>query len=96
MARLIAVLLVVVVVVWLYKEFAYARRKKAFALSRDARGYPMLPPHRRVSDEALAERVRVLRGAVARGELPLEEAAGSLVRFAGGMDVAQARELLRD
>lgn len=96
MARMIALLLLVLVVYWIYREFAHARRRKAFLLSRDARGQPMLPPHQRVSDEALQERVRVLRGAVARGELALDEAAGSLIRFAGGMDVARAKSLLQD
>ena len=96
MVRILAPLILVAVCVWIYREFAHARRQRAFRLSRDARGRPMPPPHQRVTDAELFDRVRVLRGAVERGELPVDEAAGSLMRFAGGMDLTRARALLQD
>ena len=55
----------------------------------------MPPPHQRVSDDEIADRARVLRGAVARGDISLEEAAGSLIRYAGGaMTPQHAQDLL--
>ena len=47
-----------------------------------------------MSSAYLDARVRVLREALGRGELTLDGAADSLVRFAGGMDTVRAKELL--
>ena len=93
MTRLLVVALLGAAAYWLYLEFRAARRKKYLA-SRDSRGYPVLPPHQRVSAAELDKRVQTLREALARGELSLDEAADSLVRYAGGMDTVRAKELL--
>ena len=93
MIRLLVLIVLVGAAYWIYKEFSAARRK-AWQASRDARGYPLLPPHQRVTSAELEERLRTLRAALERGELTLDEAADSLVRFAGGMDTVRAKELL--
>jgi hypothetical protein len=93
MTRLILLLALVAIGYWLYKEFTVARRK-AYLANRDARGYPVLPPHQRVSSADLEARLQTLREALGRGELTLDEAADSLVRYAGGMDTVRAKELL--
>lgn len=93
MIRLLVVLVLVGGAYWVYREFSVARRKARQA-SQDGRGYPVLPPHQRVSSADLEDRVRTLRAALERGEVTLDEAADSLVRFAGGMDSVRAKELL--
>jgi hypothetical protein len=95
MVRLLVVILLIAAAYWVYREFAAARRKAAQA-GRDARGYPVLPPHQRVKSSDLEQRLATLRAAVARGDLTLDEAADSLVRYAGGMDTVRAKELLRE
>lgn len=95
MVPLLMLLLLLGIAFWLGKEFSYARRRSAFLATRDSRGRPMLPPHERVTEQQVAERVRTLRGAVARGDVSIDEAAGSLIRFAGGsMTPERARQLL--
>ena len=95
MVPLLSLLLLLALAFWIGKEFSYARRRKVFLSTRDSRGRPMPPPHQRVSDEEIAERARVLRGAVARGDISLDEAAGSLIRYAGGaMTPKHANDLL--
>ena len=93
MIRLLVLIVVVGGAYWIYKEFSAARRK-AWQATRDSRGYPLLPPHQRVNSAELEERLQTLRAALERGELTLDEAADSLVRFAGGMDTVRAKELL--
>ena len=93
MTRLLLAALLGAAAYWLYLEFRAARRK-AYLAKRDSRGYPVLPPHQRVSAADLDARVASLRAALGRGELTLDEAADSLVRYAGGMDTARAKELL--
>ncbi len=96
MAPLVGLIVVVAIVFWLGKEFGYARRRQAFMATRDSRGRPMLPPHQRVSDADLEARARQLRAAMQRGDITFDEAAGSLIRFAGGgMTLDGARRLLR-
>lgn len=96
MVPLLMLLLLLGIAFWLGKEFSYARKRKTFLSTRDSRGRPMLPPHERVTDEQLQERARVLRSAVARGDVSLDEATGSLIRFAGGsMTTERAQQLLR-
>lgn len=95
MVPLLMLVLLLAIAFWVGKEFSYARRRNAFLATRDSRGRPMLPPHERVTEAQLAERVRALRGAVARGDVSLDEATGSLIRFAGGsMTAERARQLL--
>ena len=95
MGPLLALLILLALAFWLGKEFSSARRRKNFLATRDGRGRPMLPPHQRVTEAQLDARVRTLRAAVGRGDVPLDEAVGSLVRFAGGGLTSQmARELL--
>lgn len=95
MAPLLLLVLLLVVAFWLGKEFSHARRRKAFLATRDSRGRPMLPPHQRITEAELAIRVRSLRAALKRGDVALDEAVGSLVRYAGGgMTPEAARQLL--
>ena len=95
MAPLLGLLLLLALAFWLGKEFSYARRRKNFLSTRDSRGRAMLPPHQRVSDADLDERVKALRAAVARGDVQLDEAVGSLIRYAGGgLTPTLAKELL--
>lgn len=93
MVRLLVLIVIVAAAYWLYKEFSAAKRK-ADQARRDGRGYPLLPAHQRVSADDLEKRRIELRQAIARGDLTLDEAADSLVRYAGGMDTARAKELL--
>jgi hypothetical protein len=96
MVPLLLLLLLLVVAFFVFKEFSKARRRPTFHATRDAPNRPLPPPHERVTPEQLHERVRVLREAVSRGDVSLDEAAGSLVRFAGGsMTPERAEELLR-
>lgn len=95
MAPLLLLLLLLAVAFWLGKEFSYARRRQAFLGTRDSRGRPMMPPHQRVTEAELAQRVRSLRAAVTQGDVALDEAVGSLIRYAGGgMTPDTARGLL--
>lgn len=95
MVPLLMLLLLLGIAFWLGKEFSYARRRRAFLETRDSRGRPMLPPHERVTEEQLQVRVRDLRRAVARGDVSLEEATGSLLRFGGpALTPERAHDLL--
>ena len=105
MQEVLAVLVLAAFAYFIGKELLYRRRHKDFLDSRDARGRPMVrtpkppkppkpaKPEQRVSDKELKERAKVLKAAVKRGDLPLDEAASSLVRFAG-IDEPRARKLL--
>ena len=95
MARLVVLIILIAAAFWIYKEFQHARRRKAFLDTRDSPGRRMLPPHQRVGDAALEERVQELRSAVARGDVTPDEATGSLIRYAGGgMTPQRARKLI--
>jgi hypothetical protein len=97
MTPLLILLLLLAIGYWLYREYSKSRRQPPFHATKDAPNRPLPPPHQRVSPAQLEERVRVLRAAVSRGDILLEEAAGSLVRFAGGsMTPERAEELLRE
>jgi hypothetical protein len=96
MTPLLILLLLLAIGFWLYKEYSKSRRQPPFHATKDAPNRPVPPPHERVTQDQLQERVRVLRDAVSRGDVSLDEAAGSLVRFAGGsMTAERAEELLR-
>jgi hypothetical protein len=95
MTPLLILLLVLAIGFWLYREYTKSRRQPPFHATKDAPNRPLPPPHERVTAEQLQERVRVLRDAVSRGDVSMEEAAGSLVRFAGGsMTPERAQQLL--
>lgn len=95
MVPLLGLVVLLAIVFWLGKEVGYARRRRAFLATRDGRGQPLLPPHQRVSDAELQRRARELRAAMLRGDITFDEAAGSLIRLAGGgMTVDGARRLL--
>jgi hypothetical protein len=95
MTPLLILLLVLAIGFWLYREYTKSRRQPPFHATKDAPNRPLPPPHERVTAEQLEERVRVLRDAVSRGDVSMEEAAGSLVRFAGGsMTPERAQQLL--
>lgn len=81
--RLVVLLLLVLLVVWIVNGLSDGRRRQAFLSTRDSRGRPMLPPHSRVSDDALHARANELRGAVERGYISRDDAIGSLIRFGG-------------
>jgi len=93
--RLVVVLLLVGVGVWIGKEWTDARRRRTNIGPRDARGQRVVPHYRALDPGSLEAHISELRGAVARGELTLDEAVDSVVRLsAGGISRAAARQRL--
>jgi hypothetical protein len=95
MPLLVLWIIAAVLVVWLVREIAHQRRRRAFLATRDTRGRPLVPPHQRVADDELRQRAHDLRRAVERGLITRDEAVGSLVRLGGAaVSPERARRLL--